>query len=156
MHCFDRNQRFLFSFLYFRSARALERIPIGLSSHGNLSIHSQVFSGAVKGSCPLLELPQAEVVLLDDWRPDSAILDVATTLLWFEGSKFLVCRPLNQFGSHKEFQRKRPTFLTCNIQSLHTPRGRWSESELSMLRNRFLVPDEKLLFFFGALFKHWD
>ena len=100
---------------------------------------TEVFTGPVKGSCPLLELPRAEIVLLDDWRPDSGILDIATTLLWLEGSKFLICRPLNQFGSHMEYQAKQPSFITCNLQSLHAPRARWSESELSMLRNRLRI-----------------
>ena len=35
------------------------------------SIFARVFTNPAKGSCPLLDLPRAECVLLDDWRPET-------------------------------------------------------------------------------------
>ena len=103
------------------------------------SIFARVFTNPAKGSCPLLDLPRAECVLLDDWRPETGALDVSTWLLWLEGGKLRINRPLNLFSSHEEYQPNRPTFVTCNWQALHIAKGRWTDSELCMLRARLQI-----------------
>lgn len=100
---------------------------------------AQVFSCPAKGSYPLLDLPHAQCVVLDDWRPDSGTLDVTSTLLWLEGGKLRINRPLNLFTGHLDYRPVQPTFVTCNWQALHVPKGRWTESELMMLRSRLTV-----------------
>lgn len=97
---------------------------------------AKVFCAPARGTYPLLDLPQAQVVVLDDWRPDSGALDVSCALLWLEGAKLRINRPLNMFSGHLDFRATQPTFITCNWQALHVPKGKWSESELLMLRSR--------------------
>ena len=96
----------------------------------------QVFYGPVKGSCPLLHLPDAQIVLLDDFRPDGQLLDIATLLMWFEGGAITIARPLNCYQTHLQFQATQPHFATCSFASLHAARGKVTDTELSMLRSR--------------------
>lgn len=98
-----------------------------------------VFTCPARGSCPLLALPDADCVILDDFRPDASIVNVSTSLLWLEGQVIRIQRPLNVFSGHVDFKPCRPTFLTMNWQALHMPRGRWTESELAMLRARLAI-----------------
>ena len=64
---------------------------------------------------------------------------LASCLLWLEGSTLRISRPLNLYNGHLDYRPRQPTFITCNWQSLHVPRGRWSESELLMLRARLTI-----------------
>ena len=98
---------------------------------------AEVFTCPARGSCPLLALPDADCVILDDFRPDASIVDVSTSLLWLEGQVIRIQRPLNVFSGHVDFKPCQPTFLTMNWQALHMPRGRWTESKLAMLRAIF-------------------
>jgi hypothetical protein len=98
-----------------------------------------VFACPARGSYPLLDLPQSQVVILDDWRPDHGALDVSSTLLWLESATLRINRPLNLYSGHLDFRPTQPTFLTCNWQSLFVPKGCWSESELLMLRSRLTI-----------------
>ena len=100
---------------------------------------AEVFTCPARGSCPLLALPDADCVILDDFRPDASIVDVSTSLLWLEGQVIRIQRPLNVFSGHVDFKPCQPTFLTMNWQALHMPRGRWTESELAMLRARLAI-----------------
>ena len=100
---------------------------------------AQVFYAPARGSYPLLDLPQAQICVLDDWRPDNGALDVGCTLLWLEGAKLRINRPLNLYSGHFDFRPTQPTFITCNWQALHVPKGRWTESELLMLRSRLTI-----------------
>lgn len=100
---------------------------------------AEVFTCPARGSYPLLDLPHSHCVVLDDWRPDSGTLDVSSTLLWLEGATLRINRPLNLYTGHLDFRPRQPTFLTCNWQSLHVPKGRWTESELRMLRSRLTI-----------------
>ena len=93
----------------------------------------------MKGSCPLLALPSCEVVVLDDFRPNPDILDIPTLLRWLEGTTVTVARPLNTYGSHLQFKPQQPHFATCSFAALHTARGKLTETELSMLRNRLQI-----------------
>lgn len=99
----------------------------------------KVFRGPSKGSCSLLSLPECQIAILDDFRPDPQVVDVQTLLCWFEGGIVTVSRPLNTYASHLQFTPHQPHFLTCNWNALYTPRGRMTESELSMLRTRLTI-----------------
>ena len=100
---------------------------------------AEVFACPARGSYPLLDLPQSQVVILDDWRPDHGALDVSSTLLWLESATLRINRPLNLYSDHLDFRPTQPTFLTCNWQSFFVPKGCWSESELLMLRSRLTI-----------------
>ena len=102
-------------------------------------IFQHVFACPARVSYPLLDLPQSQVVILDDWRPDPGALDVSSTLLWLESATLRINRPLNLYCGHLDFRPTQPTFLTCNWQSLFVAKGRWSESELLMLRSRLSI-----------------
>ena len=93
----------------------------------------KVFRGPSKGSCSLLSLPECQIAILDDFRPDPQVVDVQTLLCSFEGGTVTISRPLNTYASHLQFTPDQPHFLTCNWNALYTPRGRMTESELSML-----------------------
>lgn len=100
---------------------------------------TKVFASPARGSYPLLDLPQAQIAALDDWRPDHGALDVSSTLLWLESGMLRINRPLNMYSGHMDFRPMQPTFLTCNWQALFVAKGRWSESELLMLRSRLTI-----------------
>lgn len=96
----------------------------------------QVWYGPTKGSCSMMGLVDADVVLLDDYRPDCQLVDIATMLSWLESGTITICRPLNLYGSHLQYKAEQPHFMTCSFSALHSPRGRMSEVELAMLRSR--------------------
>ena len=84
----------------------------------------------------MMGLVDADVVLLDDYRPDCQLVDIATMLPWLESGTITICRPLNLYGSHLQYKAEPPHFMTCSFSALHSPRGRMSEVELAMLRSR--------------------
>ena len=86
-----------------------------------------------------MDLPTADIVLLDDFRPDPAVIDIPTLLCWLEGGEFVISRPLNTYRTHLKYRAAQPHFATCNWHALYTPRGRLSETELSMLRARMKI-----------------
>ena len=66
---------------------------------------------ALGGACPL-DLPQAQVVVLDCWRPDT------TPLLWLESAKLRINAPWNMHSGDFDFRPEQPTFISCNWQAL--------------------------------------
>ena len=74
-----------------------------------------------KGSCPLLGLPTADTVLLDDFRPDPAVIDIPTLLCWLEGGVFVISRPLNTYRTHFKIQGHAAAFCDVELaRPLHT------------------------------------
>ncbi|CAL1168248.1 unnamed protein product, partial [Cladocopium goreaui] len=61
---------------------------VDVGAYSDLELYTQrplgllvvVFACPARGSYPLLDLPQSQVVILDDWRPDHGALDVSS--LW--------------------------------------------------------------------------
>ncbi len=71
-----------------------------------------VFLTPPKSSFPLLGLPGAKVVLLDDWHFNDDVISYALQLLWFEGKSFIVARPQNQHSGHVQYTADAPIFIS--------------------------------------------
>ena len=79
-----------------------------------------VFTAPPKNVFPLLELPKARLVILDDWRFNEDIVSYPLQLLWFEGQPFVIARPQNQFSGHIRYRKDDPVFITTLEADLHS------------------------------------
>ncbi len=99
------------------------------------------------GNFPLLGLERKKVVLLDEWAFDSAVLPLATQLLWYEGKAFPITRPQNkEYSGHLLYSGTAPIFATCKEKDLgpimakaQQAMARGYASEHTMLMRRLLV-----------------
>ena len=82
------------------------------------------------GNFPLLDLPLAKIVFLDDHRFDPDVLSWATTCLWFDGSAVPIGRPQNEKGAapgNFMYKGSAPIFITTKLSDLT-----WLESQASI------------------------
>jgi hypothetical protein len=83
-------------------------------------VEHMVFARPGKGSFPFLQLPEAKVVFLDEWRFDAEVLPWALQCLWYDGSAVPITRPQNQAGAsgHVLYKGTAPIFVTCKLPDL--------------------------------------
>ena len=83
-------------------------------------IADMVFVRPAKGQFHFIQLPDAKVVFLDEWRFDSEILPWALQCLWYDGSTLPITRPQNQAGAsgHLLYKGTAPIFVTCKLPDL--------------------------------------
>jgi hypothetical protein len=78
-----------------------------------------VFGTPQPGNFPLLDLQKKKVVLLDEWVFGSAVVPLATQLLWLEGKAFPITRPQNkEYTGHLMYRGSAPIFVTCKAKDL--------------------------------------
>ena len=72
------------------------------------------------GNFPLLDLPNAKVVFLDEFRFDPRIISWASMCLWFDGSDVPIGRPQNMQGMSGNIVYKgtAPIFVTTKLSDL--------------------------------------
>ena len=72
------------------------------------------------GNFPLLDLPNAKVVFLDDFRFDPDVLSWGSTCLWFDGSDLPIGRPQNVQGvtGNMVYKGSAPIFITTKLDDL--------------------------------------
>ena len=72
------------------------------------------------GNFPLLDLPNAKVACLDDYRFDPQILSYASTCLWFDGGDLLIGRPQNVkwISGNLNYKGTAPIFVTTKLVDL--------------------------------------
>jgi hypothetical protein len=110
--------------------------PLGLVFGADM-----LFSAPPKNAFPLVELEQARVVLLDDWRFNEEIISYNLQLLWFEGATFVIARPQNQFSGHLRYTKDDPIFITTlesDITSLKNKRN-LAHGDIDMMLKRLMV-----------------
>ena len=96
------------------------------------------------GNYPLMNLSEKRVVLLNEWRFDDSVLDMATQLLWFEGKPLTITMPQNQgIAGHQTYEGTAPIFITTKEEYLRelVQSAQWAEahdesSEATMLLRR--------------------
>ena len=88
--------------------------------HSVLDGEGMVFGTPEKANFPLLDLPLAKVVFLDEFRFDCDVLSWATLDLWFEGSPVPIGRPQNVAGvtGNMTYKGSAPIFITTKLDWL--------------------------------------
>ena len=78
------------------------------------------FAAPVKGSFPLVDIENAKVCFLDDWRFDEEVLPWSVQCLWYDGSAVPVARPQNVPGraGHLLYRGTAPIFCTTPLQDM--------------------------------------
>ena len=79
-----------------------------------------VFKSPVKGGFPLVDLPGAKVVFLDEYRFNEEVLPLATQCLWMDGSAVTINRAQNIKGQkgHYTYEGTAPIFATTKAADL--------------------------------------
>ena len=78
-----------------------------------------VFQSPGKGNFPLLDLPQAAVAFLDEFRFDPDIVPFSVQQLWFDGSGVPIARPQNTGAAgHLLYKGSAPVFVTTKLADL--------------------------------------
>lgn len=79
-----------------------------------------VFGAPVKGSFPLVDIENAKVCFLDDWRFDEEVLPWSVQCLWYDGSPVPVARPQNVPGrvGHLLYKGSAPIFCTTPLPDM--------------------------------------
>ena len=83
------------------------------------------FHAPVKGSFPMVDIENAKMCFLDDWRFDEEVLPWSIQCLWYDGSPVPVARPQNVPGraGHLLYKGSAPVFCTTplpDMQALET------------------------------------
>ena len=74
------------------------------------------------GNFPLMDLPYAKVVFLDEFRFDPEVISWATLCLWFDGSAVPLGRPQNVPGEsgNMTYKGSAPIFVTTKLPDLES------------------------------------
>ena len=68
----------------------------------------------------MMGLVDADVVLLDDYRPDCQLVDIATMLSWLESGTITICRPLEPVRQPLAVQGRAATLHDVQFQAHST------------------------------------
>jgi hypothetical protein len=109
-----------------------------------------VFPRPEKGNFPSLDLEQAKVCLLDDWRFDATVLSFAAQCLWYDGSGVPIVRLQNVPGQsgHLLYKGSAPICATtgldrlqalAHLASVDPSTGKPTGSNASMIMRRLKV-----------------
>jgi hypothetical protein len=103
--------------------------------------HDGVFTAPPQNAFPLIDLEQARMALLDDWRFNEDIVSYGLQLLWFEGAPFVIARPQNQYSGHLRYRKDDPVFITTLEADLKSLKGKkhLQQGDLEMMRKRLNV-----------------
>lgn len=98
-----------------------------------------IFTAPPKNAFPLLDLPKARVVILDDWRFNEDIISYPLQLLWFEGKPFVIARPQNHFSGHVRYKKDDPVFITTLEDDLMALTKNIMEGDRDMMLKRLKI-----------------
>ena len=99
----------------------------------------KVFGTPPKSAFPLLDLENARVVLLDDWRFNESIISYNLQLLWFEGKPIVISRPQNMHAGHLRYTKDDPVFITTLETDIHALKGKLQQGDIDMMLKRLRV-----------------
>ena len=99
----------------------------------------KVFGTPSKSAFPLIELPAARVVLLDDWRFNEDVIPFNVQLLWLEGKPFWINRPQNQHAGHVRYNEDAPVFVTALAADISRVKPGLQPGDIDMMLKRLTI-----------------